>query len=49
MAIRPSCDACKKELDEYGALLFSPPDHDSVRKYHLCKACYGEIIDAFFD
>lgn len=45
MAIRPVCDFCKKELKEFGALLFSPPDsHSKVKKFHLCKECYKEVI-----
>jgi len=44
MAIKPICDSCKKELVDYGALLFSPPKKNSVKKYHLCKECYRKII-----
>ncbi len=45
MAIKPVCDFCKAELDDFGALLFSPPDEsDSVRKFHLCKKCYEKVI-----
>jgi hypothetical protein len=48
MAIKPICDRCKKELEEYGAILFSPPDKDNnVRKLHLCRSCYKEMIDSF--
>ncbi|HLP80116.1 MAG TPA: hypothetical protein VK158_05755 [Acidobacteriota bacterium] len=43
MAITPVCDKCKKELVDYGALFFSPPIHNTVKKYHICKACY-EIL-----
>jgi hypothetical protein len=46
MAIKPICDKCKKELDEFGAILLSPPDSENmVRKYHLCKECYDEISE----
>ncbi len=42
--IKPICDKCKKELDDFGAILLSPPDIDrKVIKYHLCKKCYMEI------
>lgn len=35
------CDNCEKELDELGALLFSPPDKEGFcQKIHLCKKCY---------
>ncbi len=48
MAIKPKCDSCKIELDEFGAILLSPPDKkDSVRKYHLCKKCYSKLISNF--
>jgi hypothetical protein len=46
MAIKPNCVYCKEELTEYGALLLSPPDNkNNIRKLHLCKKCYNEIID----
>ena len=42
--IKPICDFCKKELKEFGALLFSPPDNDNkVRKFHLCKECFRKL------
>ena len=45
MAIRPICDFCKKELVDFGGLLFSPPNKEnSVKKYHVCKDCYDRII-----
>jgi hypothetical protein len=48
MTIKPICDKCKKELDDFGAILFSPPDKDNkVEKFHLCKACYEEIVNSF--
>ena len=48
MAIKPICDKCKEELDNFGALIFSPPDNDNkVKKLHLCKDCYAEIITSF--
>src|SRR5690242_12451274 len=39
MAIAPRCDVvtCGRELEEFGALLLSPPDNQGfVKKYHLC-------------
>lgn len=46
MAINPICDVCKKVLDDFGALLFSPPDSKStVRKYHVCQDCYQNICE----
>ena len=35
---------CKKELDDFGAILLSPPKHThDVKKFHICKECYREI------
>lgn len=48
MAIRPVCDKCNKELTEFGAILFSPPNSDSmVKKFHVCVSCYHEIVEEF--
>jgi hypothetical protein len=39
---------CKEELEDFGALLFSPPNKDNtVRKFHICKNCYKEIVEEF--
>ena len=44
LAINPICDMCKKELDDFGALLLSPPDQSGmVRKFHICKSCYKKM------
>ena len=44
MSIKPICDKCKKELEDFGALLFSPPDESAkAKKYHLCKDCYEKL------
>jgi len=46
--IKPICDRCGKELEEFGALLFSPPDEDDkVIKYHLCKKCFNALASDF--
>lgn len=43
MAIKPTCDKCKNELTDFGAILLSPPDQqDMVHKFHICKDCYKE-------
>jgi len=48
MPIKPLCDKCKEELDDFGGLLFSPPDNkNTVRKFHLCKNCYEDIVSSF--
>lgn len=41
MAVKPICDICDLEMDEFGAILLSPPDNDDfVHKYHICIYCY---------
>ncbi len=48
MAINPICDKCGKELTEFGAILFSPPDQKStVKKFHICVSCYRKITKNF--
>ncbi len=48
MSIKPTCDSCKKELMEYGAILLSPPSRaNMVRKYHVCKKCYQSMLARF--
>jgi len=53
--INPVCDKCKKELKEFGGLVFSPPyekisyrpiggDHN-VTKYHLCERCWELFLN----
>lgn len=32
MPIKPVCDKCKNELDEFGALLFGPPENGNTVK-----------------
>ena len=45
MTIKPTCDKCKQDLDDFGALLFSPPDEkNNVKKFHLCKDCYNSLV-----
>ena len=44
MAIKPTCDICKEELTDFGAILLSPPDKKgNVKKFHICKICYKDI------
>jgi len=46
--ISPKCDICKEELNEYGALMFSPPDEEgNVKKFHICKNCYVKNFKIF--
>jgi hypothetical protein len=44
LPITPTCNKCKKELNEFGAILLSPPDKkNKTEKKHLCKKCYNQI------
>jgi hypothetical protein len=39
------CDVCQRELQEPGALVFSPPTTEAwiVEKYHVCTICWPKI------
>ena len=47
MSIEPICIFCKKELNDFGAILISPPDEfDKVRdKIHVCQKCYIKMSE----
>ena len=47
MGIKPVCDKCKEELNDFGGILFSPPEGHDVKKYHLCKSCFAKVLDGF--
>jgi hypothetical protein len=39
--IEPKCDRCEEELEEFGAIVLSPPNKQSLcKKFHLCKNCF---------
>lgn len=39
--IAPKCEMCGQELQEFGAILLSPPNRDNmVVKEHICVKCY---------
>lgn len=43
--INPKCEKCGKELQEFGAILLSPPNiSNMVVKYHICRDCYEKIL-----
>jgi hypothetical protein len=45
--IAPTCQKCGAELDEPGALVFSPPQTlgaGSVVKYHVCADCWQKLL-----
>lgn len=44
MSITPKCDVCGKELDEFGAILLSPPQNNLTIKYHICISCYDNLV-----
>lgn len=41
--INPICDYCKNELEDFGAILLSPPNKLIVKKFHVCLTCYEKI------
>jgi hypothetical protein len=48
--IAPTCDKCGVELQEFGAIVLSPPATSAdgscgreVEKYHLCPGCWREF------
>ena len=43
--IRPRCISCRKELEDFGAILLSPPapEGDLVIKSHICTECYEKL------
>jgi hypothetical protein len=44
MAISVFCSKCSEELEEPGALVFSPPQSDVVvNKFHVCKKCFKMV------
>ena len=45
MSIVVTCEVCKKELDEPGAIMLSPPLGKCVDKMHICVSCYGKLPD----
>ena len=51
MSIKVECMGCEKELDELGALLFSPPETEGnqVSKDHLCYECYLLVFHFIMD
>jgi hypothetical protein len=56
MSIRPICDFCHKELEDFGGLVFSPPEkghgggesaEQNVQKLHVCRTCYEGMRSMF--
>lgn len=44
--ISPVCEInkCGNELNEFGAILLSPPQGELVIKKHICVKCYNKYI-----
>lgn len=49
--INPKCDnpKCNEELQEYGAILLSPPRFTQVMKYHLCTKCWDKLLELLYN
>ena len=45
--IKIICELCNLELNDLGAILFSPPTEHRVRKIHICRDCYHSICKLF--
>jgi hypothetical protein len=44
--IKIECDACERNMDMPGALLFSPPTkNNDCKKMYLCSDCYLAVLD----
>lgn len=43
--IKPFCDICGQDLEDFGGLIFSPPMGNAVViKQHICQGCYHQQI-----
>jgi hypothetical protein len=54
MSISPICDFCKKELTDFGGLIYPPPEsletggeHGQTEKLHVCNQCYQGMRSMF--
>ena len=46
--IYPICDICGKDLKEFGAICFSPPNKKGYcKKYHICILCFNNVEKLF--
>lgn len=43
MSISPICNICGKKLKKFGGLIFSPPEGENVKKYHVCETCFKKL------
>ena len=44
MSLNPKCDMCQDNLDDFWAILLSPPKWNDVEKFHICTDCYTKIM-----
>jgi len=56
MSIKPICNCCGEELDDFGAIILSPPYHsvycsddEHVYKWHICQKCYDKLESEFIN
>ena len=42
--LKITCDICKKELNEQGALYFTPPVNGKCEKLHICTKCHKTLM-----
>jgi len=47
--IAVKCDRCEQELNTPGALVFSPPDGQDVKKYHVCLKCWQRLVQVLME
>jgi hypothetical protein len=40
MAFEFKCDKCHEEIHKSAALVFSPPEKNYSKKWHICRRCY---------
>lgn len=45
--LRITCDRCGHALRVLGALVFSPPNHGSCGKRHVCVDCWQDLAHWF--
>ena len=45
MAVKSTCDFCKKDLKKAGGFLFGPPHKSGeVKRHVVCQDCYKRVI-----
>lgn len=49
MSIEVACEICDTVLVETGGLIFTPPFRKTVDKWHICRSCFQDVINALVD